>query len=437
MRTITILLLSVITICSGQLAAQNNSTQNEPPQRPDYFAQYFTLRGIEFTKEQQLKIEQIEQEYRPKLQANAEKWSGIITPEQNRARNQARRDALDKGLEGEELRAAVSAAVKLTDEQLREQVATQQERNDLVAEIREKLIALLPEQQQARLRRRPTAQEEIPPTHANVKYGEHERNVLDLWVAESDQPTPLVIYIHGGGFRGGSKESASPNAVQQFLRAGISMAAINYRLTTTDPFPAAHHDSARAVQFLRSKAKEWNLDPKRFGATGGSAGGGISLWLAFHDDLADPQSDDPIARESTRLTCVAVSAAQSSYDPRFGRKIGLPRIEKHSFFLPFYGITAEEIDTPKAYKLYDEAAAITHLTKDDVPVLAVYGGEDVPITDETNVGVIIHHPKFGIALKERMDELGIECMLSYIGQRDRPGISQLQFFRKHFNMDSP
>ena len=45
-----------------------------------------------------------------------------------------------------------------------------------------------------------------PPTHANVKYGEHERNVFDIWLADSDKPTPLAIYIHGGGFRAGSKE---------------------------------------------------------------------------------------------------------------------------------------------------------------------------------------------------------------------------------------
>ena len=49
-------------------------------------------------------------------------------------------------------------------------------------------------------------QGEMPPTHANIKYGEHERNVFDLWLAESKKPTPLAIYIHGGGFRAGSKE---------------------------------------------------------------------------------------------------------------------------------------------------------------------------------------------------------------------------------------
>ena len=82
------------------------------------------------------------------------------------------------------------------------------------------------------------------------------------------------------------------------------------------PVKACVHDAARALQTIRSKAKEWNIDPKRVGATGGSAGACTSLWLALHDDLADPKSSDPIARQSTRLTCAAVSGAQTSLDPK-------------------------------------------------------------------------------------------------------------------------
>jgi acetyl esterase/lipase len=283
-------------------------------------------------------------------------------------------------------------------------------------------------------RRRPS---EMPaPDHANVAYGEHERNVLDLWLAESEEPAPLMIYIHGGGFRGGDKNTLSPQVLASCLEAGISVAAINYRLTNVAPFPAAHHDSARALQFLRSKSDEWNLDKSRVAATGGSAGGGISLWLAFHDDLAEPDSDDPVARESTRLQCVAVSGAQPSYDPRFFREIGLPRLEQHAFFYPFYGITPEEFDSDKAHQLYDEAAAITHLTAEDqVPVLMVYSGGDVPITDETSLGVIVHHPKLGLALKERMDELGLTCIVTYPDQPEPRGrVSVLEFLKQHLQV---
>lgn len=60
-------------------------------------------------------------------------------------------------------------------------------------------------------------------------------------------------------------------------------------------------DAARPLQFVRSKATEWNVDKERIAASGGSAGTCSSLWLAFHTDMADPKSEDPVAHESTRL----------------------------------------------------------------------------------------------------------------------------------------
>lgn len=282
----------------------------------------------------------------------------------------------------------------------------------------------------------------LKPTHADVKYGPHERNVLDLYLPKSDQPTPLVLYIHGGGFRAGDKRSLNAAEGKSYLDAGFAIAALNYRFTDTAPMPAAYRDCARALQFLRHHAKQWNLDPARVASTGGSAGAGTSLWIAFHDDLADPKSDDPVARQSTRLTCVVVNNAQSSYDPRFAEKIGLPRpnFERHPFFLAFYNIKQDEIDTPRAYKLYEEAAPITYLSKDDPPALLIYSFADEKVTNQSNLGLVVHHPRFGIALKEQMDKLGIECVVLYRdgdkGQLIRHGggplIRPVEFIAKQF-----
>src|SRR5689334_10078751 len=71
----------------------------------------------------------------------------------------------------------------------------------------------------------------IAPTVANFAYGKHERQVLDFWQAKSDKPTPMVLYIHGGGWRAGDKNSLGPAAIKSYLDAGISVAAINYRYT--------------------------------------------------------------------------------------------------------------------------------------------------------------------------------------------------------------
>ena len=273
-----------------------------------------------------------------------------------------------------------------------------------------------------------------PPDVANASYGPHERNVLDLWKARSARPTPLVLFIHGGGFRRGDKTNLELKTLKAYLDAGFSVAAINYRFTTTAPAPAAYLDCGRALQFLRLHAKEWNLDPGLVASTGSSAGAGTSMWLAFHDDLAQPQSPDPVARQSTRLTCIAVDNGQSSYDPRFAEKIGLPRpnFERHEFFLPFYDIKAEEIDTPLAYKRYEESAPITYLSRDDPPALLSYNFPNEEVGPNTPLGVIVHHPKFGLALKERMDALGIECVVQFQGQ-DRTPIAAVDFIRKHFD----
>ncbi len=282
----------------------------------------------------------------------------------------------------------------------------------------------------------------LQPTHANVRYGPHERNLLDLYLAESQIPTPLVLYIHGGGFRGGDKRSLNPAEAKSFLQAGFSVAAVNYRLTDTAPAPAAYLDCARALQFLRHHAGRWNLDPRLVASTGGSAGAGTSMWLAFHDDLADTDSHDPVARQSTRLTCIAVRNGQSSYDPRFAEKIGLPRpnFERHPFFLPFYDITADQIDSPRAYKRYERAAPITYLSKDDPPALLAYNYPNQEVDENTPLGLIVHHPKFGVALKQRMDALRIECIVQYRDRRSEKAVrhgggevvTPVEFIRKHF-----
>src|SRR5205814_9086768 len=115
-----------------------------------------------------------------------------------------------------------------------------------------------------------------PKTLLNVPYGMHVRQVLDFYQAKSDKPTPLVFQIHGGGWRNGDKKT-NP---KRFLDKGISVAAINYRFVqhgveekVVPPVKAPLEDAAGAVQVVRSKAGEWNIDKKRIGATGGSADG--------------------------------------------------------------------------------------------------------------------------------------------------------------------
>jgi hypothetical protein len=168
-------------------------------------------------------------------------------------------------------------------------------------------------------------------------------------------------------------------------------------------------------------------------ATGGSAGAGISLWLGFHDDLANPDSEDPVLRESTRLTCMAVYNGQTSYDPRFIREL-FPDTDtyQHPALAQLYDADLTKLDDlPKEkYKLFEEVSALPHLTKDDVPAALFYASKmDTPIT---NQGVGIHHPKFGEVLKQEMDELGIECEVhTGIPRGEEWGKLTVDFVKKH------
>ena len=277
------------------------------------------------------------------------------------------------------------------------------------------------------------------PTHAEVAYGPHERNVLDFYQAESKSPTPLIVYIHGGGFVGGNKNSFSPAMLRSALDAGISFATLHYRFVDGGDviFPAPQHDGARAVQFLRSKAKEWNLDPRRVACYGGSAGAGISMWLGFHEDLADAKSADPVLRQSTRIQAIGTFGGQATYDPIKIKELVGGRAWEHPSLLKVYGLrTTEQAlnPTPEVRRLYDEAGAITHLTKDDPPLFMVYNEADGPLPADAKPGQGIHHPNFGKLLKQKMDELKIENVYVHTQQAKGADINQqmLKFFQKHF-----
>jgi acetyl esterase/lipase len=275
------------------------------------------------------------------------------------------------------------------------------------------------------------------PDFANVKYGPYERDVLDLWLARSERPTPLVVHIHGGGWMAGSKEQIHPQVLAECLKSGISVASINYRYTTTPaPLPAPHLDGARAIQFLRSKAKQWNLDPARFAAYGGSAGAGITLWLAFKPDMADPKSADPVARQSTRLCCGATFGGQSTYDPHVIKDWIGEQAARHPVFNAAYNVKSyEELDNPKLQKIYDEVSAIKHLTADDPPIFMVYSESNVPLTPNAQIGQGMHHPIFGLKLKEAMDKLHIECIYMHTVESDaNPNLEMVKFFRRHFGL---
>lgn len=254
------------------------------------------------------------------------------------------------------------------------------------------------------------------PTLVDVAYGEHPRQVLDFYQAESDKPTPLVFYIHGGAWMKNNKNRMHLGLdCRQLLEQGISVVSINYRyLADADNGEIARvraplEDAARALQFVRHKAKDWNIDASRIGACGQSAGAFSALWLAFHDDLADPSSEDPVARESTRVSCVAVVGAQTTLDPKLVREwIPNAFYGGHAFgfrYMDFDGFLAERealLPLIRKYSPYEL------LSEDDPPVWLLY--RHPPALGEEQEDPT-HSANYGITLQARCAELKVPCKL--------------------------
>ncbi|MCA9072429.1 MAG: alpha/beta hydrolase [Planctomycetaceae bacterium] len=236
------------------------------------------------------------------------------------------------------------------------------------------------------------------PVESDIAYdNDHASQCLDVYLAKSDKPTPAMIYIHGGGWRAGSKKSV-PSWLKAFVAEGkISVVAVEYRFTDVATHPAQVNDCLRAIQFVRQNAEKWNIDPKRIGVTGGSAGGHLSAYVALHDNVANADSDDPVERQSSRVACAVSFAGPTDWSL-------LNRIDhRHPAYRQLIGYKpgtpAEELDS----KLVKDVSPIPFASKDDPPVMQVHGDKDdiVPLQHASN-------------LHKKLESAGVESELVII-----------------------
>jgi acetyl esterase/lipase len=186
------------------------------------------------------------------------------------------------------------------------------------------------------------------------------------------------------------------------------------------PVKAPLMDAARALQTIRAHAQEWNIDPNRIGATGSSAGACTSLWLALHDDLADPDSSDPIARQSSRLSCAAVVGAQTSLDPKQLREwISNSVYGGHAF-----GFAAEGRSREQEFELLienrenvlpwiREYSPIELVSKDDPPIFLEYPKQKTTPTLGGKEPDPTHSAMYGVQLQRAYQAVGLKCDLVF------------------------
>ncbi len=208
--------------------------------------------------------------------------------------------------------------------------------------------------------------------HRNLEYvpNGHERHRLDLFLPkDAKEPLPLLVWVHGGGWKNGSKDGCPPLR-KGYVRRGYAVASINYRLSGHAVFPAQIQDCKAAIRWLRAHAGEYGLDPKRIGVWGSSAGGHLVALLGTSGDVKAFDVGGNLDQSSR------VQAVCDYYGPTdFKVFVTTPRYESHASAgspeaLLIGGAVLENEEKARRVN------PIEYVTRDDPPFLIVHGDED-------------------------------------------------------------
>lgn len=331
------------------------------------------------------------------------------------------------------------------------------------------------EEQRRRWRDRRRGRERFEPTHNDIAYGPEDDHVIDLYLAESDTPTPLVVFFHGGQFITGDEGDLGTLDVRALVAAGISVASIDYRDTSTLPFPACFEDAARAVQFLRFYAQEINADPTRIASHGEEAGGNIALFLALHDDLAkskretsrdwnrltdqpseedtpalpsilptkhgegtsgdaveqtgpEPWENPLIETMSTRLFCAIARHPIASFDSRDWIRHKIPMNKHERLFMRYLDVRyLDPIDDDDVDALVKAVSPLSLASADDPEVILISQYWDEELADDASWTVVRHHPIQIKLIAEALQAKGVRATIRYRGMKNDQGTSSVQF----------
>lgn len=276
-------------------------------------------------------------------------------------------------------------------------------------------------------RREHTAVSVPAPWNSAVPYGDHPRQVLDVYRPTGTEQCSVVYFVHGGGWNSRSRTNVHELLdVPRLISRRIAVVAIDYRFISDaeaagvqPPVRWPLEDAARALQFTRFHAAAWGLNKNRIAGCGGSAGGCSVLWLALRDDLAQPDSADPIARESTRLCFVAAAGAQTSLDPLQMRD-WIPNITygAHAFGFRSQSVNDRAVAFERFLANRDrlmpairEYSPLEHASADDPP-LWLYYSETTPVAKGDVVRDPTHTSLFGLMAQERLASFGVPVIVT-------------------------
>ncbi len=189
----------------------------------------------------------------------------------------------------------------------------------------------------------------------------------DLFVPDSDQPLPLVIFLHGGGWISGDKEMMREEAVW-LVHHGFACACIEYRLAPLYPFPACVADCQAFVRFARENAEDWGIDPGKIAALGNSAGGHLACMMGLCTRSFDGGPEDGSQLVNAVVDVCGITDLQAPEETHYPIAM--------SFVEQFMGKPhSEDSDS------YCAASPIQYVGENPPPFLIVHGDADdvVPV----------------------------------------------------------
>lgn len=191
---------------------------------------------------------------------------------------------------------------------------------------------------------------------------------LDLYVPA--KPTgPLLVWIHGGGWRGGSK--ANPPGLP-LVEKGITVASVEYRFSQVAIFPAQIEDCKAAIRWLRAHASEYGYDPKRIGVWGASAGGHLVALLGVTGQVKDFDVGENLD-QSSAVQCVIDWFGPADF-PAYDPALPTPMVQRENpesvISLLLGGPVSQKLELAK------RASPVNWVTKDAAPMLIMQGTKD-------------------------------------------------------------
>lgn len=211
------------------------------------------------------------------------------------------------------------------------------------------------------------------------------RQKLDLLLPKDRgaKKRPMVVFVHGGGWRSGRKEDGL-DVVRAITATGdYAAATINYRLSPEARWPAQIHDCKAAIRFLRGKADEYGIDPARIGVMGMSAGGHLVSLLGTGNDAPDMEgSIGTFAKVSSRVQCVVNFFGPTDFFSDYLANAAPEKVEGRNLVVQFLGRNEDE-----ARRNAKAASPVAWVTKDDAPFFTAHGTKDtlVPFTQATAI----------------------------------------------------